>query len=548
MSTLTLQQQHNAGKQADGTTVVAPSMLPFVMEDAIAESDGQQLTSNRGERIPPPSSNSSLQATTGIDYSSCSTSDNSSVQRQKPIIPRIIIPDGTSIHLSTPSTTPHQEHASVSRMVSMSNWSRNLMRMLDRIGSRRGISFSGNKDLVQGQGQSQEERSEEQRRAGRQERGHGPLDIEMSQASPMSGLGRSRQLSESPAALLEEGEHRRRVLFSQFGVMGLPISGYRPESIASGEKWAWRIDDGEEEELPGRAFSRERWRYLLCSSPVGKVRDREQVSDFLPHNLRGLIMEAQIVVLKDVNVLHEWRQPLAHQDVAYPNHSQGADLDRWHSAGKIPVWTGSVKPGCFNKKCDIEHLGKEYFAFMKPASFGISLEHNWPSLCNSCIEVSVNQFVYNTRVRILGDLLSCAADAFVAPGNAIAPHISTPQTSVTHLQGNPSFQQHIKTGQEHHPQHRYKNGRQHTKKQDRTSPHHTSMHQSFDKRQEVKAITGTAPWSGHTSLLSNQDVAGLPYLVVDPATFSNLTAFDSPTTLANLDHLRVDFRFVLCDS
>ncbi|KAF9097260.1 hypothetical protein BGX23_009379 [Mortierella sp. AD031] len=70
---------------------------------------------------------------------------------------------------------------------------------------------------------------------------------------------------------------------------------------------------------------------------------------------------------------------------------------------------------------------------LHPKNFGIELPHNWPSLCNSCIEISRNQFVYKTKVRVLGDLTTCPADFshvndFVAPRritSASAPALST---------------------------------------------------------------------------------------------------------------------------
>ncbi|KAG0212633.1 hypothetical protein BGX33_003448 [Mortierella sp. NVP41] len=74
-----------------------------------------------------------------------------------------------------------------------------------------------------------------------------------------------------------------------------------------------------------------------------------------------------------------------------------------------------------------------YLENAHPKNFGIELPHNWPSLCNSCIEISRNQFVYKTKVRVLGDLTTCPADFshvndFVAPRritSASAPALST---------------------------------------------------------------------------------------------------------------------------
>ncbi|KAF8924935.1 hypothetical protein BGZ58_001284 [Dissophora ornata] len=97
----------------------------------------------------------------------------------------------------------------------------------------------------------------------------------------------------------------------------------------------------------------------------GRIKDYEQVSDILPNSLAGSIMEAQIVVVKDFDLLAP--PALGHRQLD-TDYIPGADLHlhmaRLETASKIPIWTGPIRPDCFDKKCDFGHFGNEYFAFM----------------------------------------------------------------------------------------------------------------------------------------------------------------------------------------
>lgn len=169
-----------------------------------------------------------------------------------------------------------------------------------------------------------------------------------------------------------------------------------------------------------------------------------------------------------------------------------------------------------------------------PESFGITLPHNWPSLCNSCIEISRNQFVYKTKVRILGDLSTCFADVSQPDSSVVPiPGASTP-TSTTQSIPRPLPSTPI------HKAHRHKSKRLGTL----PNPYLSSQKNpsKIQTRQETSALLS----SDH--LVQDPTMASSPYLIVDPSTFNNLTMYDTQAALHEMDLLQVQFRFVLCDS
>ncbi|KAF9942367.1 hypothetical protein BGZ67_002090 [Mortierella alpina] len=174
---------------------------------------------------------------------------------------------------------------------------------------------------------------------------------------------------------------------SQIGIMGLSV-GFRPESTSSSDKFTW---GDYSDDSPGRFFSRARWRHLCCSRPgwitmlkhiittslglimivaialtaLGKIKNRQQVSDTIPESLDGAILEAQIVVIKDFEGLQDAKFSTNGDDLDV----EGAEVAHMHQiklkqAIKIPIWTQPIPPGCLHKECDAENFGKEYFAFM----------------------------------------------------------------------------------------------------------------------------------------------------------------------------------------
>jgi hypothetical protein len=68
-------------------------------------------------------------------------------------------------------------------------------------------------------------------------------------------------------------------------------------------------------------------------------------------------MEAQIVVVKDFNRFQQ-------STFTKGNYAQLEQHPQLKTSSKIPIWTQPIRQGCFPEKCDIEDLGKEYFAFM----------------------------------------------------------------------------------------------------------------------------------------------------------------------------------------
>ncbi|KAF9903819.1 hypothetical protein EC991_003267 [Linnemannia zychae] len=333
---------------------------------------------------------------------------------------------------------------------------------------------------------------------------------------------------------------------SEFGVMGFQMGG-RNDSLSSSDKYIWwDYEDSTTEGL----FSRERWRRALCSRPglvnlfkyiitttlglvtilaialtaLGKIKNHHQVSDTIPDSLADNIMEAQIVVVKDFNRFQQ-------SALAKVKYLQLEDHPQLKTSSRIPIWNQPIRQGCFHEKCDIEDLGKEYFAFMHPESFGIALPHNWPSLCNSCIEISRNQFVYTTKVRILGDL-TCPADVSqvqepAAPGpSSLAPSITTQSSPAS----SPTLTAHFHNKHRRKPKHSrpYPN---------RYLPHNSSK--KVHKREDSIALVSSDPF------VQDSAIAQLPYLIVDPATFNNLTMYDTQAALHEMVLLHVQFRFVL---
>ncbi|KAI7819899.1 hypothetical protein BC939DRAFT_494915 [Gamsiella multidivaricata] len=404
----------------------------------------------------------------------------------RPIVPRIIIPDGTSVNLSTPSTTPRQERSTPVRSPT-SPWSHNVGQIMERLQLQGRLAFSRN--------------------------------------------------NRSPDRTLQEQQQ----------AIGLTASG--------------------------------------------KIRDRHQVSDNLPESLADAIMEAQIVVVKDIQQFH---QPKLNRRADGDRIRSRSLVDKLQTAAKIPVWIGPVQPDCFDNKCDFDHFGNEYFAFLHPESFGIALPHNWPSLCNSCIDISRNEFLYKTRVRILGDLVSCSSASTSPPPSAINVTssqfqpiaISVPSsipsrteyipTSTKRLQNatvlpkassstksvtrgpypTMTHERKLKSSRDEPrlarmPQQRHSHEQSRLPKQQKprfSGPQHShGASKGLTEHGVQKRGIGTSPNTPNNTT-HGADMVDLPYLIVDPATFSNLTAFETPRTLQNLDLLRVQFRFVLCDS
>ncbi|KAF9979253.1 hypothetical protein BGZ73_002521 [Actinomortierella ambigua] len=88
------------------------------------------------------------------------------------------------------------------------------------------------------------------------------------------------------------------------------------------------------------------------------------------------------------------------------------------------------------------------------------------------------------------------------------------------------------------------------------SPHQRKQHPQEQKQQGQQGQQGQRnppPFqhqAGHSlseSPLDDEDLASLPWLVVDPATFENLTQYESPLSLLQSNRVTAEFRFVLCE-
>ncbi|KAF9438830.1 hypothetical protein BGZ76_004141 [Entomortierella beljakovae] len=405
-------------------------------------------------------------------------------------------------------------------------------------------------------------------------------------------------------------------------VMGVPLHGYRSQSLSTDGKEDWFE---EEEETPGSYFSHTRWSYLCCTKPgllktfkhsltvifglftiiaigitaSGKFRNRSRVSDYIPTNLTNAIMEAQVVVIKDFDRFQRSKRDYGQQLNSFnPLISRRDSVDS-QSESRIPIWTGPVHTHCLHEKCDIEHFGEKYFAFIHAESFGISLDKNWPSLCNSCIEISINRFVYNTKVRILGDLLLCPAGQSETTESNPSSHLTelaaisplptrasntnatsntttaTMTTTATHTltAKTPGHEIPVASTKRHKfsserpkyplsssnsipsstltkdpkpsdlkPREQIEGSKMSSRRMYRQGNDHTKKgHQ----KQHMMARNQLS----HRDLIAQfgSSTSALPYLIVDPATFTNLTVFEAQEELQKLKFLRVHFRFVLCD-
>ncbi|KAF9430548.1 hypothetical protein BGZ94_006198 [Podila epigama] len=258
---------------------------------------------------------------------------------------------------------------------------------------------------------------------------------------------------------------------------------------------------------------------------MGKIRHRNRVSDHIPTSLAGAVFEAQVVVIADFHSMkQEQEQAQMQQEGSISSSTNVIDSRQY----MVPIWSQVPDVECFRQQCGSSDHWKEYIAFMNPESYGIHLERNWPSLCSSCIEISRNQFVYKTTVRILGDLSRC-----VLP--AISEMVTTSPPLPPASSSNEKRYIHNAPKDAHHPNIKRMSKQPYTnpKSKSRRQPH-TSLSQWSKRQQQPQP--------------SPQSTFTLAELIVDPATFKNLTMYDSVNVISSIDHrLQVQFRFVLCD-
>lgn len=312
----------------------------------------------------------------GIETGSAGTPIN-----PRPSVPRIIIPDGTSINLSTPPTTPRQSHRAP-LPVSMVHWPYTLQQIKERLRSQGRLPYRGNQiaplrqAIDPGNNTADQHRKETRQSLG--PTGQADVQIELAELTAVEGQESFPEVNRAPddPSFPEQIPHLPHM--SEFGVMGFQTGG-RNDSLSSSEKFIW----WDFEESSEGFFSRERWRRALCSRPglvnlckhiiatslglitilaltltaLGRIKNHQQVSDTIPESLADNIMEAQIVLIKDFNRFQQ-------TSLAQGNYEQLEQQPQVKSSSKIPIWTQSIRQGCFHEKCDLEDLGKEYFAFM----------------------------------------------------------------------------------------------------------------------------------------------------------------------------------------
>ncbi|KAK3837514.1 MAG: hypothetical protein J3R72DRAFT_423484 [Linnemannia gamsii] len=585
-------QDSSTPPESRGSNSASSGGATSIENNASASSSSSSQTST-----PAQPGNSSGTRSSGDNESNTGTGPGSSgtPAKPRPSVPRIIIPDGTSINLSTPPTTPRQPHRSPLPAIMM-HWPSTLQQIKERLHSKGRLPYRRNQvaplQLAIDPTKSTVDQPLQNSRQSLGATGQDAVHIELAELNAADG---QEALADAAGDDPSSREQDSRIPYmSEFGVMGFQMGG-RNDSLSSSEKYIWwDYEDSTTEGL----FSRERWRRALCSRPglvnlfkylittslglitilaialtaLGKIKNHQQVSDTIPDSLADNIMEAQIIVVKDFNRFQQ-------SNFAQGSYVQLEDLPQLKKSSKIPIWNQPIRQDCFHKKCDIEDLGKEFFAFMvslfnnfvayeedwywylttvhtpssfitlqHAESFGISLSHNWPSLCNSCIEISRNQFVYKTKVRVLGDLTTCPANATQTQDADISsPASSVPAPSVPNFLVPASTKQSIPAPSPTlaTPAHRM---RRYRHKPNRLESHIKQYNTSHDtlnkmqKRQEVITLVSSDPF------VQAPAIAQLPYLIVDPSTFNNLTMFDTQAALHEMDLLQVQFRFVLCDS
>ncbi|KAF9928855.1 hypothetical protein FBU30_002064 [Linnemannia zychae] len=456
-----------------------------------------------------------------------------------PSVPRIIIPDGTSINLSTPPTTPRQPYKAPLPSI-VSNQPYNFQQIMEKLRSQGLLANRKNQVLhfCRAIGSKKSVIDNQQQES------HQSLDgtvstagqVELTELNAAEGQEASSDMNKnhSDPSSLEE-DHQPHYM-SELGVIGFQMGG-RNISVLSSEKYIW----WDYEESTEGLFSKERWRRVLCSRPglsnifkylittslglitilaisltaLGKIKNYQQVSDNIPTSLANSVMEAQIVVIKDFNRFQQ-------SNLAKDRYVQLEDQSQLKTSPKVPVWTRPIRQGCFHEKCDIEDLGKEYFAFMV-ISLGL-IEDMY-----HCIEISRNQFVYRTKVRILGDLTTCTDDLTQVRGSVDSntPAFTSQSIPIPRPTAMPLDQKFHRR--------KYKLSESHSNEYTPRSS------KSIEKNQGLGASVSSDPL---TQVLAT---ARLPYLIVDPSTFNNLTMYDTQASLLLMDLLQVQFRFVLCD-
>ncbi|KAF9020685.1 hypothetical protein BGZ52_002389, partial [Haplosporangium bisporale] len=254
-----------------------------------------------------PQASGSTQPTSDFNGSG-SGSGNGTLEhskKQRPTIPRIIIPDGTSINLSTPPTTPRPQVRQIRpRQMPVPIWPSRFIQFRDRLkASRRMAFFKWSKPSVPteqiAQGQNANPKEPEPTTA--------PTEAALAHPDTTAATNGDPALTHlgfSPA----------------FGILGIPFYSTVPESETSSQKdiW-WDYEDSDDEPSHGGWCSKERWRHVFCTGPgltntgkrlvtttlglvvilalaltaLGRIRNQNQVSDVIPESLDGKVFEAQ---------------------------------------------------------------------------------------------------------------------------------------------------------------------------------------------------------------------------------------------------------------
>lgn len=263
----------------------------------------------------------------------------------------------------------------------MAHWPYTLQQIKDRLRSQGRLPYSRNqvaplRQAIDLRNNTTDQQQETQQSPGAT--GQAEVQIELAELSAVEGQESFPEVNRAPDDPSSSEQIPHLPHMSEFGVMRFQMGG-RNDSLSSSEKFIW----WDFEESSEGFFSRERWRRALCSRPglvnlckhiiatslglitilalaltaLGRIRNHQQVSDTIPESLADNIMEAQIVLIKDFNRFQQ-------TTLAQGNYEQLEQQPQVKTSSKIPIWTQHIRQGCFHEKCDVEDLGKEYFAFM----------------------------------------------------------------------------------------------------------------------------------------------------------------------------------------
>lgn len=324
--------------------------------------------------------------TSGSGGSANGTPEHS--KKQRPNVPRIIIPDGTSINLSTPPTTPRQQARQIRPLkMPVPIWPDRFIQLRDRLKASEHMAlFNWSKPSVapkqDAQGQNADPKEPE------------PTTTTRTEAAPAH--------PDTTAATNGDPALTRLGFSPAFGIMGIPFYSTVPESETSSQNhiW-WDYEDSDEESSHGGWCTKEWWRHLFCTWPgltntgkrlvtttlglvvilalaltaLGRIQHQNRVSDVIPDSLEGKVFEAQVKVIRDF--------PEQTAKMMLEKRQGEVGEERLRRA-TVPFWEHPLGEGCFREQCEMEDIWKEFIAFMVRT---YDVTKQWPLFFFICVRL-----------------------------------------------------------------------------------------------------------------------------------------------------------------